>query len=147
MRVPDAVEPSLVVEIHGVSDQGVSLPMPNRVSHPGGAESGVMRAAVREDLMPHGVPLEKHDDLAGNLSNLQWEWVKKNPREAGWTTVAKNGVVCFRERNRARSEGGLGSFVFRLAPSGHGRLFQVQLINPVPLLDGVRPGTVFHPDP
>src|ERR1700681_3637096 len=46
VRVTHAVEPSLVVKIHGVSDQGVPLPMPNRISHPGGAESCVMRAAV-----------------------------------------------------------------------------------------------------
>src|SRR6266705_6128721 len=117
--MPDAVEPSLVVEIHGVSDQGVSFPMPNRVSHPQGAESGVMRAAVSEDLMPRGVPLEKHDDLAGHLNNLHGEGMSKNPWEAGWTTIAINGVVCFRERKWMRSERGLGSFVLRLAPSGH----------------------------
>src|ERR1700676_3722396 len=59
VRVPDAVEPSLVVEIHGVGDQGVSLPMPNGVSHPRGTEIGIVWAAVREDLVPHGIPLEK----------------------------------------------------------------------------------------
>src|ERR1700686_3102995 len=95
MRVPHAVEPSLVVEIHGVSNQGVSLPMPDRVAHPQGAEGRVMRAAVCKNLMPEGVPFEKQDDLAGRLNNLHRQWVKKNKREADWSAGVVKGIVCF----------------------------------------------------
>src|SRR2546430_1490679 len=65
-----AVEPCLIIEIHRVSDQHVSLPMPYRVSHPRGAESSVMRAAICKNLMPDGVVLEKHDDFAVRLHDL-----------------------------------------------------------------------------
>src|SRR5713101_375189 len=69
VRVAHAVEPSFVVEIHGVNDQDVSLPMPNRVSHPQRTETGVMRAAVCKNLMPDGIVLEKNDDFAGHLND------------------------------------------------------------------------------
>ena len=63
VRVPDAIEPSLVVEIHSVGDQRVSLPMPNRVTHPQGPERRVMRAPVCKNLMADGVVLEEQDDF------------------------------------------------------------------------------------
>jgi len=55
-----------------------------------------------------------------------------------------NRVVCFRERIRVSAEGRLGSFVLRLAPDCHGRLFDVELINPIYESSGRR--AVFHPD-
>src|ERR1700704_1238374 len=112
-----AVEPCLVIEIHGVGDQDVSLPMPDRVTHPRGAESGVMRAAIGKDLMPDGVVLEKHDDFAGRLDDLHGEGMKINPWQARWNTGVVKGVVCFREGIRVGSEGRLGGFVLRLAPA------------------------------
>src|ERR1700681_3724974 len=102
--------------------------MPNRVSHPRGAKTGVMLAAVRENLMPHGVILEQHDDLSGRLNNLQGEGVKENAREPGWITAMVNGVVRFRERIRMSSEGGPGGFVLRQAPSRHGKLLDGEFI-------------------
>ena len=42
-----------------------------------------------------------------------------------------NGIVRFREGIRVSTEGGLGSFVLRLAPSRHGRLLDLELVNPV----------------
>src|SRR6266436_2683326 len=122
-----AVEPRLVIKIHGVRDQDVSLPMPNRVSHPRGAESGVMRAAICKNLMPDGVVLEKHDDFAARLHNLHGERMKVNPWQARRNTGVVERVVSFREEIRLRSEGRLGGFVLRLAPAGHGRLLQGEL--------------------
>src|SRR5258708_38924455 len=46
VRVADAVEPSLLVEIHRVGNQRISLPMPDRVAHPQSTERRVMSAAV-----------------------------------------------------------------------------------------------------
>src|SRR3977135_1667844 len=103
-----AVEPRLVIEIHRVSHQDVSLPMPDRVSHPRGAESGVMRAAIGKDLMPDGVVLEKHDDFAARLHDLHGEGMKKNSWQAGRNTGVVERVVRFREGIRVRSEGRLG---------------------------------------
>src|SRR6266446_10806041 len=112
-----AVEPRFVIEIHGVSDQDVSLPMANRVSHLRGAESGVMRTAICKNLMPDGVVLEKHDDFAVRLNDLHGEGMKINSRQAGRNTSVVKGVGCFRERIRVRSKGRLGGFVLRLAPA------------------------------
>src|SRR6267143_6867994 len=142
-----AVEPRLVIEIHGVGDQDVSLPMPNRVSHPRGAESSVMRAAICKNLMPDGVVLEKHDVFAVRLHDLHGERMKVNSWQAGRNTGVVERVVCFREGIRVRSEGRLGGFVLPLAPAGHGRLLQGELINPIPFPDGGWPGAVLHPDP
>src|ERR1700730_1759707 len=119
--------------------------MPNRVSHPRGPQAGVMLAAVRKNLMAHGVILEEHDDLPGCLNNLHGEGVKKNPRETGWITAMVNRVVRFREGIGVRSEGGLGSFVLRLAPRRHGKLLDGELINPVLIGSGWR--MVLHPNP
>src|SRR6266566_1220541 len=91
-----AVEPCFVIEIHGVGDQDVSLPMPNRVSHPRGAESGVMRAAICKNLMPDGVVLEKHDDFAVRLHDLHGEGMKINSWQAGRNTGVVERVVRFR---------------------------------------------------
>src|SRR5713101_3206111 len=129
VRVTDSVDPRFIVEVCCVNDECVSLPLPNRVSHPRGAETGIMRAAVCENLMPQGVVLEQHHDLPGRLKNLQGEGVKKNPRETGWITAMVNGVGRFRQGVSVRSEGGLGSFVFRQAPSRHGRFLYGKLIN------------------
>src|SRR3981189_1185502 len=103
-----------------------------------------MRAAVRVNLTPQGVVLEEHDDLAGCLNNFQGEGVNINSRQPGRKTTMVNGVVCFRERIRMSAEGRLGSFVLRLAPGCHGRLFDVELINPVEQPSGRR--AVCHPD-
>src|ERR1700692_4025158 len=81
VRVSHAVQLGLVVEIHGVRDQRLSLPMPDRVPHPQGTQSRVMLGAVRKYLMPEGVPLEKQDDLAGRLNDLHRQWVKISNRE------------------------------------------------------------------
>src|SRR6267143_4555305 len=142
-----AVEPRLVIEIHGVSHQDVPLPMPDRVSHPRGAVSGVMRTAIGKDLMPDGVVLEKHDDFAVRLNDLHGEGMKINPWQAWRNTSVVKGVVCFREGIRVRSKGRLGGFVLRLAPAGHGRFFQGELINPIPFPDSGGPGTGLHPNP
>src|SRR5882762_3554805 len=90
-----------------------------------------MRAAVRVNLTPQGVVLEEHDELAGRLNNLQGERMNINSRQPGRKTTMVNGVVCFRERIRVSAERRLGSIVLRLAPGCHGRLFDVELINPV----------------
>src|SRR5882762_7936354 len=90
-----------------------------------------MRAAVRVNLTPQGVVLEEHDDLTGCLNNLQGERMNINSRQPGRKTTMVNGVVCFRERIRVSAERRLGSFVLRLAPGCHGRLFDVELIDPV----------------
>src|ERR1700689_5340624 len=82
VRMSDAVNPGLVIEIHSVSDQRVSVPMPDRVAHPQRAESRVMRAAIRVNRMPQGVVLEKDDDFAGHLHNLHREGMKVNPRQS-----------------------------------------------------------------
>src|SRR5713226_4532654 len=87
VRVAHAVEPSFVVEIHGVNNQDVSLPMTNRVSHPPRTETGVMRAAVCKDRMPYGIVREKNDDFTGHLSDLHGKGMKVNPRQAGWNTT------------------------------------------------------------
>src|SRR5580693_4245977 len=121
--------------------------MPNRVSHPRGAESGVMRAAIGKNLMPDGVVLEKQDHLAGHLNDLHREGMKKNPRQAGWGTAAVDGVVRFREGIGVSSERGPGSLVLCLAPGGHRRFLKVQLIKPVAFHNSGRPGTVLHPNP
>ncbi len=106
-----------------------------------------MRTAICKNLMPDGVVLEKHDDFAVRLNDLHGEWMKVNPWQAGWNTGVVERVVCFRERIRVRSKGRLGGFVLRLAPAGHGRLLQGELINPIPFPDSGGPGAVLHPDP
>src|SRR5271165_6779626 len=130
MWMTDAVQPGLIVEIYGVNDQRISLPVPDRVSHPHGAEAGVMRTSVRVNLTPQGVILEKHDDFARRLNKLQRERMNVSPRQAGRKTAMVNGVVCFREGIGVSAEGRFCGFVLRLAPGGHGRLFFVELINP-----------------
>src|SRR5450759_4022450 len=99
--------------------------MPNRIAHPQGTETRIVRAAVRKNLMADGVVFEKHDDFAGRLNDLHREWMENNPREAGWSTDVVNGIVRFRDGKRMSSEGGLGSFILRLAPHSHGRLILV----------------------
>src|ERR1700693_59809 len=146
MRVADAVQPSLVVEIHSISDQRVSLPMSNRVAHPQGTETRIVRAAVCKNLMADGVVFKKQDDFAGRLNHLHREGIKNNPRVTGWSTGVVNRVVRFREGIRTSSEGGFGSLILRLAPSSHRRLFLVELIHPEPLHDSKRPCMVEHPD-
>src|SRR5260370_38422170 len=121
-----AVDPVLIVQIHRVNHQSVSLPMPYRVSHPQGAETGVMLAAVGINLTPDGVVLEEHDDLARPLNNLHGQGVSINPRHAGWNTVVVNGVVCFPDGKSVSSKRGLGAFVLGQAPSGHGRPLLVE---------------------
>jgi len=106
-----------------------------------------MRTAIGKDLMPDGVVLEKHDDFAVRLHDLHGEGMKINSWQPGWNTGVVERVVCFREGIRVRSEGRLGGFVLRLAPAGHGRFFQGELINPIPFPDSGGPGTVLHPDP
>src|SRR5579864_6519474 len=93
----DTVQPGLVVEIHGVSYQRVSLPMPDRVAHPQRAESRIVRAAIRKNLMADGVVFEEQDDFAGRLNHLHRKWMKKNPRVAGRGAGVVNGVVRFRD--------------------------------------------------
>src|ERR1700693_781589 len=121
--------------------------MPNRVAHPQGTETRIVRAAVGKNLMADGVVFKKHDDFAGRLNNLHREWMKNNPRVAGWSTGVVNGIVRFREGIGTSSEGGFGGLILHLAPSSHRRLFLVEFIHPEPLHDSKRPGTVEHPDP
>src|ERR1700680_5110340 len=146
VRVADAVQPSLVVEIHGVRNQCVSLPMSNRVAHPQGTETRIVRAAVRENLVADGVVFKKQNHFAGGLDNLHREWMKNHPWVAGWSTGVVNRVVRFREGIGTSSEGGLGCLILRLAPSGHQRFFLIKLIHPEPLHDRKRPCMVEHPD-
>src|ERR1700687_2349925 len=114
VRVADAVQPGLVVEIHGVGDQRVSLPMPDRIAHPQGTESRVMLSAVRKYLMADRVIFKKHDDFARRLNHLHWEWMHNNPRVPGRSTGVVNRVIRFRERIGTSSEGGFGALVLRL---------------------------------
>src|SRR6266853_1382888 len=144
VRVTYPVKPGFIVEIYCVDDQRISLPVPDRVSHPRRAEAGVMRAAVRVNLTPQRVVLEEHNELAGCLNNLQGERMNINSRQPGRKTSMVNGIVCFRERMRVSAERRPGSFVLRLAPGCHGRLFDVELINPIYQPSGRR--AVFHPD-
>src|SRR3984957_19951505 len=109
--------------------------MPYRISHPQRTEGGVMRAPICKNLMPDGIVLEKQDDLAGCLNNLHGKGMKINPRKTGRSTGVVKRVVCFRQGISRNSEGGLRGFILRLAPGGHGRLFRVELKNPVPLID------------
>src|SRR5216683_4515759 len=92
VRVPQAVQPRLVVEIHGVGNQSISLPMTDRVAHPQRTESSVMHAAVSKNLMPERIELEKHDDLSRRLNNLHRQWVKKSNREADWSACVVKGI-------------------------------------------------------
>src|SRR4029077_3626275 len=104
-----------------------------------------MRAAVCEDLAPFGGVLEKHDDFAVQLNDLHGQGVKKNTWHPRWKTTVVDGIVRFREGDTMKPEGGLGSFVLRPAPNGHGRLLRIELIDPVFQASGGR-GAVSHPD-
>src|ERR1700719_2241886 len=104
-----------------------------------------MRAAIRENLAPQRVVLEEHDDLTGRLRDLEREGMNKNSRHTGRKTTVVNRVVRFRERIRVSAEGRLGSFILRLTPSCHGRLLDVELINPIWHRSGR--WVVQHPDP
>ncbi len=50
--VPHAIQPGLVVEIHCVRNERVTLPVPDRVAHPQRPEACVMLPPVRVNLMP-----------------------------------------------------------------------------------------------
>src|SRR5579864_1244169 len=106
-----------------------------------------MRATVCKNLMPEGVPLEKHDDLAGRLNDLHRQWIKKGNREADGRTGVVEGIGCFHEGDRMRSERGLGSIKFRLGPVRHWRRFWSERISPISLLHGNQPGMVVEPHP
>src|ERR1700680_1416017 len=95
--VPDAIEPSLVVEIHSVGDQSVSLPMPNRVPHPQGPERSVMRRPVCKKRRANGGVLEEQDDFAGRLNDLHGKRMKINAWQAGRSASVVKRVVGFRQ--------------------------------------------------
>jgi len=58
VRMPDAIEPGLVVEIQGVGDENVTVPVSDRIEHQQRAESLIVLSPVGENLVPHGIPLE-----------------------------------------------------------------------------------------
>src|SRR6202051_3764358 len=101
-----------------------------------------MRAAVGKNLMPEGVPLEKHEYLAGSLDDLHRQWIKKNNRESDRRTGVVKRIACVHEGMSVRSERGLGGIVLRLSPSRHGRLLHGECISPVSLLNSNQPGMV-----
>src|SRR4051794_21618271 len=70
VRMPESIETSLVVEVEGVHDQGVSLPLANRISQPCGSQILVMLAPIRIDLAHMMIELEDLQHPAGNLNDL-----------------------------------------------------------------------------
>src|SRR5579864_8516620 len=104
-----------------------------------------MRTAVRENLVADGVVLEKNDHFAGRLHNLHGKGMKVNTRKTGRSTSMVKRVVCFRQGIGSGSKGGLGGVILSFSPDGHGRLFQIEFINPVPLVGCERPGMVIEP--
>src|SRR5579863_8142236 len=78
VRVADAVQPRFLIEIYGVGDQCISLPMSDRVAHPQRTESCIMRSAIRVNRVAHGIVFKKHDDFARRLHHLHRERMKKN---------------------------------------------------------------------
>src|ERR1700686_3745058 len=97
VRVADAVQPCFLIEIYGVGDQGISLPMSDRVAHPQRAESRIMRSAIRVNRMADGVVFKKQDDFAGRLHHLHRERMKKDARVTRRSAGMVNRIVCFRE--------------------------------------------------
>src|ERR1700681_1767012 len=95
VRMTDAVQPGFLIEIYGVGDQGISLPMSNRVAHPQRAESRIMRSAIRVNRMADGVVFKKQDDFARRLHHLHRERMKKDARIAGRSAGMVNRVVRF----------------------------------------------------
>jgi hypothetical protein len=94
MRVPYAVEPGLIVEVYGINDKRIALPMPDRISHPRGTESGIMHTAIRENLTPQGIVFEEHQYLAWDLKDLQRRGLKENTWHAGRNAAPVNGIIC-----------------------------------------------------
>src|ERR1700720_3984842 len=144
--MPDAVNPSFAIEIHGVCNQRIYLPMPDRVSHPQRAEGRIVRSPVRKNLMANAVVLENHEDFPGRLNNLEWQRIKKNAREAHGNTGMEDGIIRFCKRNSIGSERGLGGFELRLGPRSHGRLVHGEFISPVAILNSNQPRMIVEPD-
>src|SRR5579863_10712858 len=106
VRMADAVEPGLVVEIYGVGDKRVSLPMADGVPHPQRAKARVVLAPVGKDLMTDGVIFKKHDHFMGSLDHLHREGMQEDARIARRRAGVIDRIVRLREGKGMSSEGG-----------------------------------------
>src|SRR5690348_6989641 len=72
MRMPDPVEPKLVVESHGIDNQRVSLPHASGIAEPRWIQILGMAAAVHKDL-PVGmyVAFDQKEDEFGSLNDFE----------------------------------------------------------------------------
>src|SRR5262245_66159066 len=67
MRRRSSIEPELVVEAHGVDDEGVVLVPADGMTEPGWLEVGGMLAAVQKDLAERPHPLGQDVHVRGLL--------------------------------------------------------------------------------
>src|ERR1700674_1211287 len=142
--MPGTIEPSFIVKADHVDNQRVALPLADGVAHPERRiQELVVCAPVYIDVANDAIVLEHYDHLVRQLHIFYRLGMKIDPRQAGWKT-AVHWIVGLLRRCFIRAEDGLGSLVFFLAPSGHGRgLFGKSKT-------GIRAGTggwVYQPKP
>src|SRR5579864_1664538 len=113
MRMPDLVEPGLVVETNRIDDQSVSLPLSNRVAHPAGIQILGMPPPIGPDLADEVAELVDDKHAAGYHENFHGKIEKINSRHAG--RVALQGSVVRLARVAARV-GRLRGFEFCFRP-------------------------------
>src|ERR1700730_4957829 len=70
VRMAVVIEPSFIVESDRINDEGISLPLANRITPPRGRQILGMLTAVREYFPYEVIILKQHDHLAWTLQNF-----------------------------------------------------------------------------
>src|SRR2546426_170823 len=71
VKIPSAIEPCLICEIHNIDNEDVALPVSSGISHPKIERPLWMWSSVRVNVSPSAVVLERDPYIIGRLENLE----------------------------------------------------------------------------